>query len=68
MKPLPERLSYTVEEALAATGLNRSAFYRAVSADEIRTFKIGRRRMVSASALRNFIAAKEQEGTSGAAA
>ncbi|WP_312915357.1 helix-turn-helix domain-containing protein [Stenotrophomonas sp.] len=68
MKESPERLSYNVEEALAVTGLNRNAFYRAINTDEIRTFKIGRRRMVSAAALRDFIAAKEEETTSGAAA
>ena len=68
MKESPERLSYNVEEALAVTGLNRNAFYRAINSDEIRTFKIGRRRMVSAAALRDFIAAKEEETTSGAAA
>ncbi|HHA2716050.1 hypothetical protein A7X76_13875 [Stenotrophomonas maltophilia] len=68
MKPSPERLSYNVEEALAATGLNRNAFYRAINTAEIKTFKVGRRRMVSASALRDFIAAKEREATSDAAA
>ncbi|EPG2417471.1 helix-turn-helix domain-containing protein [Stenotrophomonas maltophilia] len=65
---IAERLSYNVEEALAVTGLNRNAFYRAIGAAEIKTFKVGRRRMVSAAALRDFIAAKEREAASNAAA
>ncbi|WP_295925326.1 helix-turn-helix domain-containing protein [uncultured Xanthomonas sp.] len=63
-----ERLSYNVEEALAATGLNRNAFYRAISTDQIKTFKVGKRRMVSARALREFIEARERESSTGAAA
>jgi len=63
-----ERLSYNVEEALAVTGLNRNAFYRAISTDQIKTFKVGKRRMVSARALREFIEGKEKEAARGAAA
>lgn len=63
-----DRLSYTVEEAVSATGLNRNAFYRAMSANELRTFKVGRRRMVSAKALQEFIDRKEKESASGVAA
>jgi len=68
MKESPDRLSYNVEEALAATGLNRNAFYRAISTDQIKTFKVGKRRMVSARALREFIEAKERESSTDAAA
>ncbi|OJY78186.1 MAG: hypothetical protein BGP18_05075 [Stenotrophomonas sp. 69-14] len=63
-----EKLSYNVDEALAATGLNRNALYRAISKSEIKTFKVGKRRMVSARALREFIEAREKAATSGAAA
>lgn len=62
------RLSYNVDEAVSATGLNRTAFYAAISKNQIKTFKVGRRRMVSARALQEFIQAREKEGTSGAAA
>jgi len=64
----PERLSYTTDEACAATGLNRNAFYTAIAKNQIRTFKVGRRRMVSDRALREFIETKEKEATSGTAA
>jgi excisionase family DNA binding protein len=63
-----ERLSYTTDEACAVTGLNRNALYRAMAANQLRTFKVGKRRMVSARALREFIEAKERETSSGAAA
>lgn len=68
MKEQPERLSYNVEEACAVTGLNRNALYRAIAANAIKTFKVGKRRMVSARALREFIESLEKEASSGAAA
>ncbi|HEL3735849.1 helix-turn-helix domain-containing protein [Stenotrophomonas maltophilia] len=63
-----ERLSYTVDEACAVTGLNRNAIYRAITLGQINTFKVGRRRMVSTRALREFIEAREKEASGGAAA
>ena len=63
-----ERLSYTVDEACAVTGLNRNAIYRAITLGQISTFKVGRRRMVSTRALREFIEAREKEASVGAAA
>ncbi|MBN4940594.1 helix-turn-helix domain-containing protein [Stenotrophomonas pavanii] len=68
LKQSPERLSYTVDEACAVTGLNRNAIYRAIALSQVSTFKVGRRRMVSARALREFIEAREKESSSGAAA
>ena len=63
-----ERLSYGVDDALAVTGLNRNAFYRAISTNQIATFKVGKRRMVSARALQDFIDRKEREAQQGRAA
>ncbi|WP_083490818.1 helix-turn-helix domain-containing protein [Stenotrophomonas humi] len=68
MKDNRERLSYTTDEACAVTGLNRNALYRAMNAGQLSTFKVGKRRMVSARALREFIEAREKEATSGVAA
>ena len=34
-----QRLSYTVDEACAVTGLNRNAIYRAITLGQINTFK-----------------------------
>lgn len=68
MEHTSERLSYNVEEACAVTGLNRNALYRAIGASAIKTFKVGKRRMVSARALREFIDSLEKESSSEAAA
>lgn len=68
MKEQSERLSYTVDEACAVTGLNRNAVYRAIGANQMTTFKVGKRRMVSARALRDFIEVKEKEAAKGIAA
>ncbi|KGM55370.1 hypothetical protein N799_07265 [Lysobacter arseniciresistens ZS79] len=51
----PKRLSYTVDEACDVTGFNRNQFYRAIADGDLTTFKVGRRRMVSAKALEDFI-------------
>lgn len=61
MNQAAQRLSYNVEEALAATGLNRNALYRAIAAGQLQTFKVGKRRMVSVRALQEFIERKEKE-------
>ncbi len=55
------KLSYTVEEALAATGMSRNSFYNVMNSGELMTFKVGKRRMVSARALQQYIEAKESE-------
>lgn len=68
MTQLNERLSYTTDEACAVTGLNRNALYRAMNAGQLNTFKVGKRRMVSALALREFIEAREKEAINGVAA
>jgi len=55
------RLSFNIQEAVAATGLNRNALYRAIAANELQTFKVGKRRLVTARALQEFIDRKEAE-------
>jgi hypothetical protein len=54
-----ERLGYSIGEALA-TGCfpNRNALYRAIAAGEVSTWKVGKRRMVSAASLRDYVARK----------
>ena len=55
------RLSYTLDQAIAATGLGRTRIYTAIANGTLRTFKDGRRRMVSAQALTDYIQARERE-------
>lgn len=52
---MTQRLSYNLKEATEVTGLNRAAIYRAITAGTLKTFKAGRRRMVSAKELRDYI-------------
>lgn len=57
-----EKLSYTVKEAVAATGFARARLYAAIADGSLKTFKAGRRRMVSRAALAAFI--RDLEGGS----
>lgn len=56
-----DRLAYTIEAAIEATGLTRTRLYRAIADGSLKTFKAGRRRMVSAAALQAFIAELERQ-------
>lgn len=61
-------LSYTVEGAVVATGLTRSRLYEAIKQGSLKTFTVGRRRMISAKALEQFIAKLERDSQDKAAA
>jgi hypothetical protein len=56
----PERLAYTVEQFMAATGYSRNRTYNAITSGALRTFRDGKRRMISATAAREFIEARER--------
>jgi len=47
-----ERLAYSVPEAVCASGVKRSTLYKLISSGQLRSFTIGRRRIIPASALR----------------
>lgn len=49
-------LTVTVREALALIGIGRTRFYELVSAGQITTIKIGRRRLVHVDSLRRLVA------------
>ncbi len=53
-KPV-QKLAYTFEEACEALGLGKSWLYSTINRGELHSFKIGRRRMISARALQGFI-------------
>ena len=55
---LPDRL-LGVDEAAAVLGLGRSLVYNLIASGELRTFRIGRRRLVPSGALAEFMAARE---------
>lgn len=53
----PARL-LNVDEARSLLGLGRSAFYSEVLAGRLRTVKVGRRRLVPADAIAEYIASR----------
>lgn len=57
-KPL-RKLAYTVEQACEAVGLGRNFLYIAMSEGRLRSFKAGRRRLISAKALMEFVESME---------
>ncbi|MEN1927610.1 helix-turn-helix domain-containing protein [Luteimonas sp. MJ250] len=56
-----QQLSYTVDGAVRATGLTRTRLYAAIGEGSLRSFKDGRRRMISAKALEEFITKLERD-------
>jgi hypothetical protein len=62
-----ERLSYSLQEFQRLTGYSKVKTFAAIRRGELRTFKDGRRRMVSAQAARDFIALRERMTAEGKA-
>jgi helix-turn-helix protein len=56
-----EKLSFTIDEFAESSGFSRRRIYVAIASGELKTFKHGKRRMVSADAAREFIAACERK-------
>ncbi len=56
-----KKLAYTVEEAEKVSGLSRSRIYRDIKAGDLKSFTVGRRRMISEQALRDRIAKLEKQ-------
>lgn len=64
----PERLAYTVADALTSGAFtSRNKLYAAIARGELRTYRDGKRRMISADALREYVARRERETEAGAA-
>jgi excisionase family DNA binding protein len=51
----PDRL-LSVDEAAAMLGIGRSVLYSEIGAGRLRSLRVGRRRLLSASAIRDYIA------------
>jgi excisionase family DNA binding protein len=56
----PGRLALSMPEAAIAIGVSRAYLYGLLAAGDLRTFKLGRRRMVSVESLRKLIATRER--------
>ncbi len=57
LKQIP-KLSYSIAEAAHAAGIGRSTLYRAIGSGELRSLKIGKRRLIPVDALEAWLAAK----------
>ena len=62
----PERvlaaaLAFSLEEGALVLGIGRSMMFDLAGSGEIKTFKCGRRRLVSRSALEAFVAKQERK-------
>ena len=59
--PVPDRL-LSINEAAGALGIGRSRLYEEVAAGRLRSLKVGRRRLVPASAIAGYIEAVTNGG------
>lgn len=55
MQNVPEKLSYSVKEAVAATSIKKSTIYNRIASGEIETTKVGRRTVIPAHSLRKLV-------------
>lgn len=58
--PELEKKLYSIEDVIEATSLGRTTLFALVRDGKIRSVKVGRRRMISAAALDEFIAGLEE--------
>jgi excisionase family DNA binding protein len=63
-----QKMAYGLEEAAAAIGVTRTRAYQLIQKGELRSYLDGRRRMISAKALQEYVTAKEKAAQSRAAA
>lgn len=59
--PPVRKLSYRIDEAVAATGLSRPTLYRLVERGELSIFKVGTRTLIMASVLEAFLERQANE-------
>ena len=55
-------LAMSVEEASRVIGFSRSMLYELIAKGELKTFKVGRRRLVQMGELKSFIERASREG------
>lgn len=55
MDHAPEKLAYSIEEAVAATSISKSNLYARIASGEIIASKVGRRTVIPARQLRKLV-------------
>lgn len=63
--PLGEKLSMPLVTGVKLVGIGLSHAYKAMRSGELKTFKVGRRRMVTRAALQEFIDRQQREADRG---
>lgn len=58
-----DKLSYTVGQAVDVTGASRTRIYLAIASSQLKTFKLGRRRLMTRDALASWITASQAAST-----
>jgi excisionase family DNA binding protein len=57
----PSKVLYRVAEAMAVLSMSRSAIYQEIRSGRLRSLKRGRSRLISASAITDYVALLEEE-------
>lgn len=60
------RIAYNIEQAMEALDLSRQSIYDEINEGRLRTFRVGRRRLVSAEALTDYVRDREAESVNAA--
>ena len=60
-RPSPGRMLYRVTEAMTVLSMSRSAIYEEIRSGRLRSVKRGRSRLISASAIADYVALLERE-------
>ncbi len=55
-----EKLTYSVKEASAMTGLHPITIHRAIAADKLRSKLVGRRRLIDARSLHEYVGVADE--------
>ena len=55
MSQEPTKIAYRIDEAVKATGLGRTFLYERISSGELKSIKVGGRRLIMADDLLNFL-------------
>lgn len=54
--------TYSITEAEKALGFSHAKMYEEINSARIKTYRVGRRRFISAKAIQDYIADREAEG------
>ena len=57
-----EPLAFPIQHAAKLLNLSKAALYNRINSGELRSYKVGPKRMISRAALVDFIESREREG------